>query len=133
LKRIPLVLGVPLGGLDLRLYLHHLAEGGSGTGGAAMPPGVARIARSKACRSAVKFNDALTGDDCSTLIKRLALTQMPFACAHGRPTTAPLVDLGALAAVLRASRVRRKPEDSRAAGRLTVGRMSKLVGAETTG
>ncbi|GBF98678.1 hypothetical protein Rsub_11672 [Raphidocelis subcapitata] len=132
LQRIPLVLGVPLGGLDLRLYLHQLAESGSGAGGAALPPGVARTARSKACRSAVKFNDPLTSAECRTLIQRLGATQMPFACAHGRPTTAPLLDLAALTAVLRAGRARRQPEEG-APRRLTVARLSKLARAEVVG
>lgn len=68
--------------------------------GAALPPGVLRTLRSKACRGAVMFGDALTRGECSALVARLAATRMPFCCAHGRPTAAPLVDLSVLRRLL---------------------------------
>ena len=49
---------------------------------------------SRACRSAIMFNDELTKEECWTLIKRLGNCAFPFQCAHGRPSMVPLVDLG---------------------------------------
>lgn len=40
------------------------------------------------------FNDPLTVDECSQLLKRLVRCAFPFQCAHGRPSMVPLVDLG---------------------------------------
>ncbi len=40
------------------------------------------------------FNDVLTLEDCKRLLSRLAKCAFPFQCAHGRPSMAPLVDLG---------------------------------------
>lgn len=41
------------------------------------------------------FNDTLTHDECAQLVSRLSRCAFPFQCAHGRPSMAPLVDLGA--------------------------------------
>lgn len=58
------------------------------------PQSIIDILNSRACRSAIMFNDALTRDDCKDLIGRLAGCAFPFQCAHGRPSVVPLVDLG---------------------------------------
>ena len=60
------------------------------------PQGILNMINSRACRSAIMFNDALSKDQCEILIKRLADTSFPFQCAHGRPSSLPLVELGAL-------------------------------------
>lgn len=49
---------------------------------------------SRACRSAVMFNDALTGEECGVLVRRLGGCKFPFQCAHGRPSMVPLVAVG---------------------------------------
>ena len=41
---------------------------------------------------AIKFNDSLSRDECSSLVASLSSCQLPFQCAHGRPSIAPLVD-----------------------------------------
>lgn len=41
------------------------------------------------------FNDVLSVEECEQLISRLSRCVFPFQCAHGRPSMAPLVDLGA--------------------------------------
>lgn len=41
------------------------------------------------------FNDLLSNEECVELISRLSQCAFPFQCAHGRPSMAPLVDLGA--------------------------------------
>ncbi|KAM3498992.1 hypothetical protein MY10362_007724 [Beauveria mimosiformis] len=43
---------------------------------------------------AIMFNDELTLAECTSLIRRLAKCSLPFQCAHGRPSMAPLVELG---------------------------------------
>ena len=58
------------------------------------PPGILNMLYSRACRSAIMFNDELTLEECGVLIRRLAQCHFPFQCAHGRPTMIPLVDIG---------------------------------------
>lgn len=41
------------------------------------------------------FNDELTHSECEDLMSRLSQCSFPFQCAHGRPSMAPLFDLGA--------------------------------------
>lgn len=40
------------------------------------------------------FNDRLTLEHCSNLVRQLAACAFPFQCAHGRPSMVPLVRLG---------------------------------------
>ena len=58
------------------------------------PQGLLDMLNSRACRSAIMFNDKLTTEECQTLVHRLADCAFPFQCAHGRPSMVPLVDLG---------------------------------------
>ncbi|KAI4236290.1 MAG: hypothetical protein LQ349_002627 [Xanthoria aureola] len=58
------------------------------------PPGIIEMLNSRACRSAIMFNDELTHRECETLVARLAACQFPFQCAHGRPSMVPLVAVG---------------------------------------
>ncbi|KAH7179526.1 uncharacterized protein B0J16DRAFT_347129 [Fusarium flagelliforme] len=58
------------------------------------PRGILELLHSRACRSAIMFNDVLTIQQCEELIVRLSRCAFPFQCAHGRPSMAPLVDLG---------------------------------------
>ncbi|KAG0645876.1 DNA mismatch repair MLH3 [Hyphodiscus hymeniophilus] len=62
------------------------------------PRGILDMINSRACRSAVMFNDVLSKDQCEVLVKRLSQTAFPFQCAHGRPSLLPLLELGALGA-----------------------------------
>lgn len=121
LSWVPLVCGVPLGALDLKLYLHQLADCGGDAGGV-VPPGVLRVCKSKACRGAIMFNDPLTPVQCRQLVEELGVTQLPFCCAHGRPTSAPLVDVRVLRDVLN-SRQQQGPRKqlSNTAGSTTAG------------
>ena len=57
------------------------------------PPCISRIAASMACRTAIKFGHALTPDQCAELMSNLSKTQLPFQCAHGRPSVVPLLQL----------------------------------------
>lgn len=58
------------------------------------PQGIIDMLNSRACRSAIMFNDELSKEQCQSLVRRLASCKFPFQCAHGRPSLVPLVDLG---------------------------------------
>lgn len=58
------------------------------------PPGILGLIYSRACRSAIMFNDHLSIEQCEDLVLQLAACAFPFQCAHGRPSMAPLLDLG---------------------------------------
>lgn len=59
------------------------------------PQGILEMLHSRACRSAIMFNDELSIEQCEGLVQRLAACAFPFQCAHGRPSMIPLVDLSA--------------------------------------
>ena len=58
------------------------------------PTGLIELINSRACRSAIMFNDTLSHEECVVLIEKLAESSLPFQCAHGRPSMVPLIDLG---------------------------------------
>uniref|UniRef100_A0A672FXR5 WW domain-containing protein n=1 Tax=Salarias fasciatus TaxID=181472 RepID=A0A672FXR5_SALFA len=58
-----------------------------------LPLTVLKVLASLACHGAVKFNSPLSKDECHSLISSLSSCQLPFQCAHGRPSIAPLVDV----------------------------------------
>lgn len=58
------------------------------------PRGILELLHSRACRSAIMFNDVLSIKECEGLVQRVSRCAFPFQCAHGRPTMAPVVDLG---------------------------------------
>ncbi|CAI5985634.1 unnamed protein product [Closterium sp. NIES-64] len=91
---VPHLLGTSLRAEDLLDYLLQLQE----TGGLASTPprAVVQLLASKACRGAIMFGDMLKPSETSQLIECLKHTQLPFQCAHGRPTMVPLVDLDEL-------------------------------------
>ncbi|KAL1882357.1 hypothetical protein VTK73DRAFT_1916 [Phialemonium thermophilum] len=60
------------------------------------PQGIMDLVNSRACRSAIMFNDPLSTSQCRDLIRGLAGSVFPFQCAHGRPSMVPLVDLVAM-------------------------------------
>lgn len=62
----------------------------------ACPQGIIDMINSRACRSAIMFNDALSKMECELLVRRLSETAFPFQCAHGRPSLSPLVELGSV-------------------------------------
>ncbi|GMF62144.1 unnamed protein product [[Candida] boidinii] len=58
-----------------------------------MPDMILEILKSKSCRSAVMFGDKLSIEECDRLVEQLRQTRIPFRCAHGRPSVAPLIEL----------------------------------------
>ncbi|XP_028252051.1 DNA mismatch repair protein Mlh3 isoform X1 [Parambassis ranga] len=58
-----------------------------------LPLTVLKVLASLACHGAIKFNETLTKDECHSLVVSLSSCQLPFQCAHGRPSIVPLVDI----------------------------------------
>ncbi|CAN9502193.1 unnamed protein product [Ophioblennius macclurei] len=58
-----------------------------------LPLTVLKVLASLACHGAVKFNSSLSKDECHSLVSSLSSCQLPFQCAHGRPSIVPLVDV----------------------------------------
>ncbi|XP_061853599.1 DNA mismatch repair protein Mlh3 isoform X1 [Colius striatus] len=66
------------------------------TGGGArgtLPLTFLKVLASQACHGAIKFNEHLTLEDSYRLIEALSSCQLPFQCAHGRPSMMPLADI----------------------------------------
>ncbi|APA12155.1 hypothetical protein sscle_09g069250 [Sclerotinia sclerotiorum 1980 UF-70] len=59
-----------------------------------IPKSILELLNSRACRSAIMFNDELGVDECKELVKRLANCKFPFMCAHGRVSMVPLGEVG---------------------------------------
>ncbi|XP_064484150.1 DNA mismatch repair protein Mlh3-like isoform X2 [Ornithodoros turicata] len=51
------------------------------------------VLSSQACRGAIKFGSVLGLLECQKILRGLATCSLPFQCAHGRPSVAPVVDL----------------------------------------
>ncbi|XP_054827362.1 DNA mismatch repair protein Mlh3 [Eublepharis macularius] len=64
------------------------------TGGArgTLPLTILKVLASQACHGAIKFNDSLTLGESCQLTEALSCCQLPFQCAHGRPSMLPLAD-----------------------------------------
>lgn len=58
------------------------------------PKGIIEMLNSRACRSAIMFNDELSVQQCEELIGKLSKCAFPFMCAHGRVSMVPLIGLG---------------------------------------
>ncbi|KAH9876040.1 hypothetical protein J1614_003918 [Plenodomus biglobosus] len=63
---------------------------------ATCPPALVDLINSRACRSAIMFNDELSREQCRDLVARLAQCVFPFMCAHGRPSMVPLGGVGGI-------------------------------------
>uniref|UniRef100_A0A8C7E5X8 MutL homolog 3 n=1 Tax=Naja naja TaxID=35670 RepID=A0A8C7E5X8_NAJNA len=65
------------------------------TGGSqvTLPLTIMKVLASQACHGAIKFNDTLTFDESCHLMASLSCCQLPFQCAHGRPSMLPLADV----------------------------------------
>jgi len=72
---------------DTQSPLHWLKEIGD------CPKGILEMVNSRACRSAIMFNDVLNIEECKVLMDKLAECTFPFQCAHGRPSMVPLVSM----------------------------------------
>ncbi|KAI0502370.1 hypothetical protein KFK09_017318 [Dendrobium nobile] len=93
LVAVPHILGTDLTGKDLLEYIEQLVET---DGSSIIPPAVLRVLNYKACRGAIMFGDSLLPSECSLIVEELKATSLCFQCAHGRPTTVPLLNMVAL-------------------------------------
>lgn len=93
LAAVPSILGVDLTGKDLMDFIQQLDETDGSSG---IPPAVLRILNFKACRGAIMFGDPLLPSECCLIIEELKETSLCFQCAHGRPTTVPIVNVASL-------------------------------------
>lgn len=57
------------------------------------PQGLLDLLNSRACRTAIMFNDVLSVSECQQLVSQLAQCVFPFQCAHGRPSMVPILDM----------------------------------------
>ena len=94
LECVPSIQGVELGAPALLEYCTALESTGGGS--TLPPPAVLRVLASKACRRAVMFGDLLDRSRCQQILRELAMCDLPFQCAHGRPTVTPVLALDAL-------------------------------------
>ncbi|XP_056589830.1 DNA mismatch repair protein Mlh3 [Triplophysa dalaica] len=58
-----------------------------------LPLTVHNVLASQACHGAIKFNHILSKEECCSLVSSLSSCQLPFQCAHGRPSIIPIADL----------------------------------------
>jgi len=74
-------------------------------------PVIFKVLASYACHGAIKFGDPLEHETCIKIMNELSQCQLPFQCAHGRPSIAPLVRLSMLKSFLdrAGSKGKRKP------------------------
>ncbi|KAI6796327.1 hypothetical protein KC361_g4489 [Hortaea werneckii] len=58
------------------------------------PTSLLDLLNSRACRSAIMFNDVLPREECEQLMDELSRCAFPFMCAHGRVSMVPLMEVG---------------------------------------
>jgi DNA mismatch repair ATPase MutL len=73
--------------------LAHLDGLAAGSVASRMPRPILDALALSACHTAVRFGDELTREQCISIVQALADCEMPFSCAHGRPSIVPLVIL----------------------------------------
>lgn len=71
-----------------------------------MSPGmVFKALASYACHGAIKFGDKISLSCCRSILKDLSKCKLPFQCAHGRPSIAPILKLSLFDRILKGSPV----------------------------
>jgi DNA mismatch repair ATPase MutL len=55
-----------------------------------LPTPIMEFLKEKACKGAIKFGDALSRAECQSLLSQLSTCKLPFQCAHGRTSIAPI-------------------------------------------
>jgi len=53
---------------------------------------IKEILNSRACHGAIRFGDKLSKERCKKLMLELSKCRLPFQCAHGRPSVAPILE-----------------------------------------
>ncbi|GMF20369.1 unnamed protein product [Phytophthora fragariaefolia] len=81
-------------GDDFREFIQILGSAGKRSIHSSIrPPVITRLLHSRACRSAIMFGDRLSIGQCRDLVEELKKCQLPFQCAHGRPSVVPLAEI----------------------------------------
>jgi DNA mismatch repair ATPase MutL len=95
LTQVPVFYGEALNADDFIEFVHYVSDHSRWAAPHSLlkPPSLKRIAASKACRTAVKFGDILDLERCTDIMSKLSETDLPFQCAHGRPSAVPLTYL----------------------------------------
>jgi DNA mismatch repair protein MLH3 len=96
--QVPSIHSEPLSVQDLLEFVQYVSEHAQSPDSILRPPAFMRVLASQACHGAIRFGDELNHSQCETLLKNLTNTTIPFQCAHGRPSVAPLLDLTVLTA-----------------------------------
>ena len=93
--QVPVFYGEALNADDFIEFVHYVSDHSRWAAPHSLlkPPSLKRIAASKACRTAVKFGDILDIERCTDIMSKLSETDLPFQCAHGRPSAVPLICL----------------------------------------
>jgi len=94
LRQTPIIHGEALTAEDFVEFISNVALNSDLPPTLLRPPAVSRILASKACKRAIKFGDKLSMESCEALLQNLLATDLPFQCAHGRPSLVPLLQLG---------------------------------------
>lgn len=76
---------------------------------AAIPKNIFQVISSQACHGAVKFGEPLGVNECQQLVMNLSKCQLPFQCAHGRPSVIPLADLRILGRKMLSQDIEKRP------------------------
>lgn len=71
----------------------------------ALPVKLVNYLHSRACHGAIRFGDELTLEQCQMIIDQLSHCDLPFQCAHGRPSFAPIIKIKENAPVQAANNV----------------------------
>ena len=78
---------------SLRDYLAQLSRSLRPPSHSQLPEPLLSLLHSRACKSAIRFGDRLSTQQQVALVRALSARQLPFQCAHGRPSMQPLVQL----------------------------------------
>ena len=93
LVAVPAVLSSSLETRDLQLYLAQLSASFHALSHRQLPDVLLQLLHSRACRTAIRFGDALSEEQQAALVAALSACALPFQCAHGRPSMVPIVRL----------------------------------------
>ena len=93
----PALLLPPVACLDsvaaLHDYLAQLSHSLRSPSPPQLPQSLLALLHSRACKSAIRFGDRLSTPQQVGLVRALSRCQLPFQCAHGRPSMQPLADV----------------------------------------
>jgi DNA mismatch repair protein MLH3 len=113
-------LGTELGVDSLIEHLNDVRERGEHAAERS-PKAVARLLAEKACKGAKKFNQRLEPVKQQEVVSRLGECELPMHCAHGRPTSVPLVSLRSLQRKRARGRRQKRPTLRRAKKQIAEG------------